>query len=295
MTCLVVENDPTAGLGHFAEWLADGGLALSVVRAHAGEAVPENLAGYGALLVLGGHQHAYADPVSGSGDDGSASAAGLAPAAGSAPADGLSPADGSAPADGAAPAEPRPAWFSTVEALLRQAVRERVPALGICLGAQLLATAHNGTVAPAAAGPEIGPGLVAKRDAAETDPLFGPLPMLPDVLQWHQDEVTELPLGAVLLATSTAYPVQAFRLGPAAWGVQFHPEADLPTFQRWIDDNLALLDRLNLDPAQLAYRVALHQDDLFEAWHPFAIRFAALATGELAVPNPGRGLPVLGS
>src|SRR5690606_35719799 len=122
-----------------------------------------------------------------------------------------------------------------------------VPALGICLGAQLLASAHNGTVAPSAAGPEIGPGLVAKRDAADSDPLFGPLPMLPDVVQWHHDEVTELPLGAVLLATSTAYPVQAFRLGSSAWGVQFHPEVDLPTLQLWIDEDPSLLDQVGVD------------------------------------------------
>ena len=107
------------------------------------------------------------------------------------------------------------------EALLRRAVRDRIPTLGICLGAQLLATAHQGTVERAASGPEIGPALIAKRDAAESDPLFGPLPMLPDVLQWHQDEITELPLGAVLLAASSNYPVQAFRVGTAAWGVQF--------------------------------------------------------------------------
>jgi GMP synthase-like glutamine amidotransferase len=253
-TCLVVENDPTAGLGNFDEWLTDGGLALSVVRAHAGEALPADLAGYSALVVLGGYQHAFPD------DDG-------------------------------APAE---AWFPALESLLRHAVRDRVPTLGICLGAQLLATAHNGTVEPAVAGPEIGPGLIAKRDAAEADPLFGPLPMLPDVLQWHGDEVTELPLRAVLLATSTACPVQAFRLGSAAWGVQFHPEVDLPTLQLWLDENDPLLAQVGIDASLLMHRAALLQDDLFEVWHPFATRFAALALGSVP-PSVGRRLPLLGS
>jgi len=254
----VVENDPTAGLGLFAEWLTDSGLALEVVRAHAGQALPEGLAGYSALVVLGGHQHAYPEP------------------------------DGT-------PASP---WFPDLASLLRHAVREQVPTLGICLGAQLLAAAHNGTVEPAAAGPEIGPGLVAKRDAADSDPLFGPLPMLPDVLQWHGDEVTELPLGAVLLATSTAHPVQAFRLGSAAWGVQFHPEADLPTLGAWVAANKPLLARVDIDGELLLHRAALLQDDLFEVWHPFAVRFAALATGALSRPEPpapGRRLPLLGS
>jgi GMP synthase-like glutamine amidotransferase len=257
-TCLVVENDPTSPLGHLAEWLTDGGLALEVVRAHAGEPLPESLTGHAALVVLGGDQSAYPGP------------------------------------DGR-PASP---WFPALESLLRQAVRDRVPTLGVCLGAQLLATAHQGTVALATSGPEIGPGLVAKRDAAESDPLFGPVPMLPDVLQWHHDEITELPLGAALLAASSAYPVQAFRLGPAAWGVQFHLEVTSPTYAGWVADNASLLSELGLDGEALLARVEDLQDDLFEVWHPFATRFAALALGEITpppgTPTPGRRLPVLG-
>ena len=71
-----------------------------------------------------------------------------------------------------------------------------------------------------------GPALVGRRDAADGDPLFKWVPLLPDVLQWHRDEITELPLGAVLLAASTRYPHQAFRLGDRAWGLQFHIECD---------------------------------------------------------------------
>jgi GMP synthase-like glutamine amidotransferase len=253
-----VENDPTSGLGHFAEWLTDGGLDLTVVRAHAGEPVPADLAGYAALVVLGGDQNAWPGP------------------------------------DGA----PGAPWFPALESLLRHAVSPRVPTLGICLGAQLLAAAHGGTVERAAAGPEIGPALVAKRDKAESDPLFGPLPMLPDVIQWHHDEIVEPPLGAVLLAASTSYPVQAFRIGSAAWGVQFHPEVTLPTLAEWVAGNGPLLAALGIEPELLVLRAAQLQDDLFEVWHPFATRFAALARGELTpppAPAPGRGLPLLGS
>jgi len=250
-----VENDPTSPAGHLDEWLTDGGLALQVVRAHAGETIPEDLSGYDALVVLGGEQDAFDGP-------------------------------------GRAP------WFPALEALLRRAVRDRIPTLGVCLGAQLLATAHQGTVERAAAGPELGPALIAKRDAAESDPRFGPVPMLPDVLQWHQDEITELPLGAVLLAASSNYPVQAFRLGTAAWGVQFHLEVTYPTFASWVASDPERLSRLGLDGAVLLERAASLQDDLFEVWHPFATRFAALARGELAparqAPLPGRSLPLFG-
>ena len=57
--------------------------------------------------------------------------------------------------------------------------------------------------------------------------------MLPDVIQWHHDEITELPAGAVLLAASTRYPHQAFRLGDRAWGLQFHIECDPAMIADW--------------------------------------------------------------
>jgi hypothetical protein len=45
------------------------------------------------------------------------------------------------------------------------------------------------------------------------------------VLHWHHDTFT-LPPGAELLASSKAYENQAFRVGPSAWGLQFHAEVD---------------------------------------------------------------------
>ena len=98
------------------------------------------------------------------------------------------------------------------------------PTLGVCLGGQLLAAATGGTVASGPDGPEIGAYLTAKRDAAMSDPLFADLPMTPDVMQYHYDVVAALPPGAVLLLSSMGYPNQAWRQGPAAWGVQFHFE-----------------------------------------------------------------------
>lgn len=192
----------------------------------------------------------------------------------------------------------REPWFDQLESLLRKAVRHATPTLGICLGAQLLASAHAGTVARAAAGPEIGAGLVAKRDAAEADPLFGPLPMLPDVIQWHYDEVTELPHGATLLAASTNYPVQAFRIGESAWGLQFHIECDTAMLADWAGSNQDELASLGRTAADVVARADALKDDLFEVWHPFATRFAAVARGELKPPVtdpvPGRRLPLLG-
>jgi GMP synthase-like glutamine amidotransferase len=252
---LVIENDPTDDARRLGAWLREGGLDLIEVRPHTGEALPESLDGYAALVVLGGEQDAYPAP------------------------------DGTA----AAP------WFPELERMMRKAVRYKVPTLAVCLGAQLLATAHGGTVERSAAGPEIGPRLVARRDIAVKDPLFASVPFAPDVVQWHRDEITELPVGAVLLAASTHYPHQAFRLGPAAWGLQFHIECDTAMFARWAADSTETLAELGIEPERLVIAVDAVMGDLEEVWRPFAQRFAALALGRSAGPDTRTELPLLGA
>jgi GMP synthase-like glutamine amidotransferase len=129
---------------------------------------------------------------------------------------------------------------------------------------------------------------------ADRDPLFAGVPFAPDVLQWHRDEITELPLGAVLLAASTRYPVQAFRLGPAAWGIQFHVECDLEMFAAWAMDEVEVLVELGIDPIDLLSGVEAKLDDVAQVWQPFASRFAALALGRLPLaPEDARALPLL--
>ncbi|GIJ50469.1 glutamine amidotransferase [Virgisporangium aliadipatigenens] len=250
---LVVENDPTDDARLLGEWLVEGGLELHVLRPHAGDGLPEELDGYAALVVLGGEQDAFAG------------------------------ADGS----------PGAPWFPALEKLLRKATRHKVPTLGVCLGGQLLATAHGGTVERSAAGPEIGPKLVARRDKAVEDPLWAEVPFAPDVLQWHRDEITELPVGAVLLAASTRYPHQAFRIGPCAWGLQFHIECDTDQYARWAQDGVDTLADLGIDPAALVDAVTAALPDVAEVWRPFTLRFAAVAKGELQPASPMR-LPMIG-
>jgi GMP synthase-like glutamine amidotransferase len=109
--------------------------------------------------------------------------------------------------------------------LLADAVAREVPSLGVCLGAQLLAHAAGGSVFAGTAGAEIGWGDVELRDGAGDDPLLGGLPPRLTVLHWHGDTFA-LPAGAVHLASNDRYPNQAFRVGPAAWGLQFHVEVD---------------------------------------------------------------------
>jgi GMP synthase (glutamine-hydrolysing) len=163
-----------------------------------------------------------------------------------------------------------------VRALLARALADGAPALGVCLGAQLMAQAGGGRVRVGADGPEVGAALVARRDAAETDPLFAAVPLSPDVVQWHHDEISELPAGATLLASGVRYAHQAFRVGRAAYGLQFHVETTPEIVRRWADSDPEGVASTPFDAATVAERAAAVHPDLEEVWAPFAARFADL-------------------
>jgi len=118
--------------------------------------------------------------------------------------------------------------------LLRKAVEEEVPVLGICLGGQLLTRALGGEARPAAE-PELGWCDIVPTEEARDDPIFSLLDGVAGVYQWHYD-VFEPPAGATVLARSEAAPNQAFRVdGADAWGIQFHPEVTPDLFELWIE------------------------------------------------------------
>jgi len=231
-----VQHTAAEGALRLGDWLTDAGVELAVVHPYAGESLPEGLAGYAGLLVLGGPQAAYAD------DRG----------------------------------EPSAPWLPATKTLLRAAVGADVPTLAICLGAQLLAEAFGGRVRAGVHGPEIGARLVARRDVAAQDELFGLVPFTPDVLQWHDDEIVDLPPGAVLLASSPMYANQAFRVGERAWGLQFHIETTPEQVTDWAEETRDRLTALGIDVDRaVAQAVAVHPD-LEEVWRPVAQRFAAI-------------------
>lgn len=103
--------------------------------------------------------------------------------------------------------------------------------LGICLGSQLMARAFGGENLIGTA-PEFGWREVGLTGEAAADPVFGALPENFPTFQWHDDTFT-LPEGAVHLAANPAAQNQAFRIGRAAYGFQFHFEADQSLVRHW--------------------------------------------------------------
>lgn len=108
-------------------------------------------------------------------------------------------------------------------------LRENVPFLGICLGAQMLCRAIGGQVG---AHPdelvEIG-----YYDLHPTTEGTGLMEWPRKVYQWHREGMKVPDSGATLLARGEHFEHQAFRVGEAAYGIQFHPELTLAMMHRW--------------------------------------------------------------
>lgn len=165
----------------------------------------------------------------------------------------------------------RAPWLPDTRRLTRQALDAGTPFLGICLGGQLLAQVAGGTVRAAYGRPEHGSTEIRLRPAAGEDPLLHGLGDTVPAIERHVDTITELPDGAVWLASSEACPYQAFRLGRCAWGTQFHPEAEAARIAAW---DPAGLTAHGLEPADVLARAEAAEPRAVEVWSEFTRRFA---------------------
>jgi GMP synthase-like glutamine amidotransferase len=143
--------------------------------------------------------------------------------------------------------------------LTTEALASGVPVLGLCLGGQLLAHVTGGGVTARSGETERGMCPLTVLPAAAGDRVFGDLPGVPDEPLWmienHEDSVTALPPSATLLVSSGDCPIQAFRVGDLAWGLQFHPEARPERVATWDE---AALSEQGIDRVALAEAAMVH-------------------------------------
>ena len=138
--------------------------------------------------------------------------------------------------------QPTMAWLQQELDWLRAWHQRRQPICGICLGAQLLATAAGGSVETLTVGTpqkplmEVGIGAIHWLSEPNNHPLLKGMNPSDLVLHWHSDRI-RLPAEAELLGSSLHCPEQVFRIGEHAVGLQCHLELTDSSLKRWLAED----------------------------------------------------------
>jgi GMP synthase (glutamine-hydrolysing) len=163
-------------------------------------------------------------------------------------------------------------WLRDEMALIEDSMKQNLPVLGICLGAQILAAALGGKVERNPNGKEIGWHPIRLEAAAKQDRLCCDLPETLTPFHWHGD-IFELPAGAVSLASSEKTMCQAFRYGDKAYGFQFHFEvtrdgvaAMAAAFAKDLDREKIAPDKMIARAAEFTPALEKIADTVFSRW-----------------------------
>jgi GMP synthase (glutamine-hydrolysing) len=153
--------------------------------------------------------------------------------------------------------EERHPWLMGQYDLMTDALERGQPLLGVCLGGQLLARVAGAHVGPASR-PEIGWFEIELTHEGTADPVLGALPERFEAFEWHS-YAFEVPPDGVLLAENPV-GAQGFRVGEAAWGVQFHPEVTREMLEAWRAQSEGSAPPVPLEPIErwnaLGHRLA---------------------------------------
>ncbi|BBU30312.1 GMP synthase [Burkholderia sp. THE68] len=131
--------------------------------------------------------------------------------------------------------------------LVSQRLQAKLPMVGICLGAQLMARAMGAAVYSMGRKEiEFSPLDLTSEGSRSALSRIGRAP----VLHWHGDQF-DIPDGAVRLASTAKCPNQAFSVGDHALALQFHLEANPLRIERWLVGHASELAQAGIDPRTL--------------------------------------------
>ena len=179
----------------------------------------------------------------------------------------------------------------------RQCFKAGIPAFGSCWAAQIAVVAAGGACAANPRGREMGIARkITLTPEGRAHPLYEGKADVFDGFISHDDEITELPEGAVRLAGNAFTRVQSVSVdfdGGTFWGLQYHPEYDLHEMARltWCridkltglgffadrqagEDHVVLLEALHDDPARkdIAWKLGIDDDIMDKAYRRTEVR-----------------------
>lgn len=159
-------------------------------------------------------------------------------------------------------------------ALVPQAVKLKIPLLGICLGSQIIAKALGAKVYRGAQ-KEIGWYPLTLTESASKDAIFGSLGFQTLMFQWH-GETFDLPSGAIRLASSKLYPNQAFRYTDRIYGLQFHCEMTDTMIREWMEKGSKEIEEAGLSAEKILEETPKYLPHLRRFAHQMAQRWLKL-------------------
>ena len=112
-------------------------------------------------------------------------------------------------------------WIARLLTFIREIDAARLPTVGVCFGHQAIALALGGDVGMNPGGWGFG---VAATQFTRIEPWMVPLRATLDLYAAHNEQVTRLPEGAVVLGGSAFCPVGSYRIGTQFFTTQYHPE-----------------------------------------------------------------------
>jgi len=147
-------------------------------------------------------------------------------------------------------------WIDGLKVLIRDLYRAGIPLVGICFGHQVVAAALGGRVVKAPSGWGVGPHRVT---IERREDWMEPYEPRIDLLYLHQDQVVELPPGAVLLGSSEHCPIAIYRVDQQILCLQGHPELSRQFLAAVLAHRRELIGPAKVEAALAALSAPMHE------------------------------------